>query len=201
MRSLLGVIVVCIALVCSFSFYGESNGYCVSVPDGEPTEDEQYFESSDCDEEDTCDEDSTCDEEEEEMIFHEELLNDIRFAEYDDDDWLDNEYIQALRHYLDDIDVSKIKNERIKPYSKLIKGKFINFRIEPTQLGGMLIIFSFIDKPEGIFTTWVYSDVDEATGEVSNYTVKGIIREDIKNDMSREEILKIVQENPEFKLY
>ena len=111
------------------------------------------------------------------------------------------EYIQALRHYLDDIDVSKIKNERIKPYSKLIKGKFINFRIEPTQLGGMLIIFSFIDKPEGIFTTWVYSDVDEASGEVSNYTVKGIIREDIKNDMSREEILKIVQENPEFKLY
>ena len=130
MRSLLGVIVVCIALVCSFSFYGESNGYCVSVPDGEPTEDEQYFESSDCDEEDTCDEDSTCDEEEEEMIFHEELLNDIRFADYDDDDWLDNEYIQALRHYLDDIDVSKIKNERIKPYSKVIKGQFVIFRIE-----------------------------------------------------------------------
>ena len=186
---------MCIALVCSFSFYGESNGYCVSVPDGEPTEDEQYFESSDCDE------DSTCYSEEEEDTDDGLSLNDIRFADYDDDDWLDNEYIQALRHYLDDIDVSKIKNERIKPYSKVIKGKFIILRIEPTQLGGMLIIFSFIDKPEGIFTTWVYSDVDEATGEVSNYTVKGIIREDIKNEMSREEILKIVQENPEFKLY
>lgn len=200
MRGIIGVIVACIALVCGFSYYGESAGHKNSDPSWGNTEEEQYLADSDYDEEGTYDEETSYSEEEEDTDDG-MSLNDIRFADFDDDDWLDNEYIWALRQYLDDIDVSKIKDESLKPYLKVIKGKFVIARVEPALMGGLFIMFSFIDKPEGIFSTWVYSDVNEATGEVSNYTVNGIKLEDIKNDMSREEILKIMKEHPELKLF
>lgn len=200
MRVLLGVIVACIALVCGFSYYGGNSGHSVTAPNWVTVEDEQYLASSDYDEEGTYDEDSSYSEEEE-GVYQEESLNDIRFADFDDDDWLDNEYIWALRHYLDDIDVSKIKDERLKPYRKVIKRQFVIARVEPALMGGLFIMFSFIDKPEGIFSTWVYSEVNEATREVSNYTVTGIKLEDVKNDMTKEEILNFMKDHPEVKLF
>ena len=200
MRGIIGVIVACIALVCGFSFYGESASHRISDPYGGNTEEEQYLEDSDYDAEGTYDEETSYSEEEEDTDDG-MSLNDIRFADFDDDDWLDNEYIWALRQYLDDIDVSKIKDESLKPYLNVIKGKFVIAKVEPALMGGLFIMFSFIDKPEGIFSTWVYSDVNEATGEVSNYTVNGIKLEDIKNEMSREEIFKVMKEHPELKLF
>jgi len=200
MRSIIGVIVACIALVCGFSFYGGSDGHRMYAHFGETTEGEQYLEDSGYEVEGTYDEESSYSEEEEDTDDF-TSLNDIRFADFDDDDWLDNEYIWALRHYLDDMDVSKIKDERLMPYRKVIKGKFVIARVEPALMGGLFIMFSFIDKPEGIFSTWVYSEVDEATGEVSNYTVNGIKLEDFENEMSREEILKVMKEHPELKLF
>ena len=38
-------------------------------------------------------------------------LNDIRFENFDENDWLDNEYIRCLRRYLDDYNSGKIENE------------------------------------------------------------------------------------------
>lgn len=194
MKSLLGVIVACIALICGFSYYGESTGHRVHDLQEGTTEEEQYLEDTDYEEEISYSE-------EEEDVYQEESLNDIRFADFDDDDWLDNEYIWALRHYLDDIDVSKIKDESLKPYRKVIKGKFVIAKVEPALMGGLFIMFSFIDKPEGIFSTWVYSEVNEATREVSNYTVTGLKLEDIKNEMTKEEILEVMKEHPEVKLF
>lgn len=130
-----------------------------------------------------------------------ESLNDIRFADFDDDDWFDNEYIWALRHFLDDIDPDKIQDEGMKPYRNVIKGKFVIAEVEPALMGGLFIMFTFIDKPEDIFSTWVYSEVNEETGEISNYSVNGIKHEDFKSRMTKEQILKIVEERPELKLF
>ncbi len=62
MRVLLGVIVACIALVCGFSYYGESAGHTVYVP---TTEEEQYLADSDYEAEGTYDEETSYSEEEE----------------------------------------------------------------------------------------------------------------------------------------
>ena len=68
-------------------------------------------------------------------------------------------------------------------------------------MGGLLIFFSFVDQPQDIFTSWVYSDVDETTGEVSNYRVVIVKHEDVKSGKTREDLLKEIKENPELKLF
>ena len=137
--------------------------------------------------------------EEEDSAF--ESLNDIRFASFEENDWLDNAYIWALRQYLDDFNAGNIEDESLEPYRAATRGKFVIASTEPALLGGMFIMFTFIDQPDDFFSTWVYSDVDEDTRQVSNYTVKGILHEDFKSGMTKEEILQIVEEHPELKLF
>lgn len=81
MKSILGVIVACIALICAFSYYGQSASHRVHDLHEGTTEDEQYLESSDSDEE-YSDEEYTL----------EDSLNEIRFADFHGADWADNEY-------------------------------------------------------------------------------------------------------------
>lgn len=131
-----------------------------------------------------------------------ESLNDIRFANFkEEEDWLDNDYIRALRQYVDDFNQGKIEDETLKPYRAATKGKFVIASVEPALLGGLFIMFTFIDQPDDIFSVWVYSDVDETTRQVTNYSVEGIKLEDIKSGMTKEEILKVVKERPEVKLF
>ena len=128
-------------------------------------------------------------------------LNDIRFANFTEKDWLDNEYIKVLRKYIDMFLKGNVKNEGLEPYRDDVRGKFVIANIEPYLLGGLFIQIIFIDKPENIFTAWVYSDVDEKAEKVVDYSVRSLVMDEMKNDMTKEQIFQQMKEHPELKLW
>ena len=130
-----------------------------------------------------------------------ESLNDIRFTNFKDEDWLDNEYIRTLRRYIDDFNNKKIEDEELEPHRNQLKGKFVIGNVEPFMLGGLFIQITFIDHPENVFSAWVYSDVDPEKRTVSNYNVHHIRLEKEKLEFTREQILQEMEIHPELKLW
>ncbi len=128
-------------------------------------------------------------------------LNDIRFAGWTDKDWLDNAYIRELRKHIDAYLNGQMSNQYPNHYKEYIKGKFAIVNIEPYLLGGVFIQFCFVENPSKIFSVWVYSDVDEEREKVLGYDCKSIQLEDYEMDLTKEEILKIIEEHPENKLW
>lgn len=128
-------------------------------------------------------------------------LNDIRFAHFEDKDWLDNDYIRCLRKYLDDYLSGKIEDDGLEPYKEIIKGKFVLGDTEPFLLGGLFIRFIFLDSPNNMFSAWVYSDVDEDREVVTGYSVRAIKLEDDNSGFTKNRILELVKEHPELKLW
>ena len=130
-----------------------------------------------------------------------ESLNDIRFANFKDEDWLDNEYIRTLRQYIDDFNNRKIEDEELEPHRSLLKGKFVIGNVEPFMLGGLFIQITFIENPENVFSAWVYSDVDPEKRTISNYSVHHVRLEKEKLEFTREQILQEIEIHPELKLW
>ena len=128
-------------------------------------------------------------------------LNEIRFANFDDKDWLDNDYIRALRKYLDDYNAGKEENEILDQYMDKTKGQFVIGNAEPFIMGGMFIQFIFIDSPSDMFSAWVYSYVDEDAGKVTGYSVREISLATDDSGFTKEEILELMEEHPELKLW
>lgn len=128
-------------------------------------------------------------------------LNEIRFAHFEDKDWLDNDYIRCLRKYLDDYLSGKIEDDGLEPYKEIIKGKFVLGDTEPFLLGGLFIRFIFLDSPNNMFSAWVYSDVDEDREVVTGYSVRAIKLEDDNSGFTKNRILELVKEHPELKLW
>ena len=128
-------------------------------------------------------------------------LNAIRFENFDDEDWIDNDYIRALRGYFDDFSEGKIENEDLEPYRDLVKGKFAIYFSEPAMMGGLFLRVTFVDAPNIIFSSWVYSGVDEEREVVVDYQVRGVHIETESNDMTKEELLQLLKEHPEHKLW
>ena len=91
--------------------------------------------------------------------------------------------------------------EELEPYKNDVKGKFVIANVEPCLLGGLFIQIIFIDKPEKVFTAWVYSDVDEDAEKVVGYSVRRICLDERKNELSREQIFQAMKEHPELKLW
>ena len=128
-------------------------------------------------------------------------LNDIRFAGWTDKDWLDNAYIRELRKHVDAYLDGQMPNRYPEDYKEYVKGKFAIINIEPYLMGGVFIQFCFIENPNKIFSAWVYSDVDEEKEKVLGYDCKSIQLEEYTMDLTKEEILKIIEEHPENKLW
>ena len=128
-------------------------------------------------------------------------LNAIRFANFQNEDWLDNDYIRCLRNYIDDYNNGKIKDENLDLYKEKIRGQFVIWSSEPFLLGGLFIQFIFLDSPNDIFSAWVYSDVDEVKKTVTGYSVRDIRLEDEESGFTKEEILRLVKEHPENKMW
>lgn len=128
-------------------------------------------------------------------------LNDIRFGDWEDGDWLDNDYIREVRRYLDDYNRGVIVDEKMEPYRELVKGKFVIAYSEPFLLGGLFLNIIFLDAPEKIFDTWVYSDVNEDTGAITGYHCYGLQLAGEDSGFTKEMILEIIQEHPEIKLW
>ena len=128
-------------------------------------------------------------------------LNGIRFAQFEEKDWLDNDYIRCLRKYLDDYLSGKIEDESLEPYKEIIKGKFVIGDVEPYLLGGMFIRFIFVDSPNNMFSAWVYSEVDEDREVVTGYSVRSITLQDDNSGITKSQILELSKEHPELKLW
>lgn len=168
---------ICLCIILCLFLIGvwvenEVAGYSLSVPQ-EP---------------DTVSTDTTC-------------LNDIRFANFNDEDWLDNDYIRCLREYLDDYNGGEFEDEELEPYKEKIRGKFVIYNVELSQMGGLRILFLFIDHPEYLFSAYVYSTVDMEKKEIVGYSVLYINVIDKEFGMTKEEIIDSMKVHPELKLW
>ena len=128
-------------------------------------------------------------------------LNDIRFANFKEDDWLDNEYIRCLRNYIDDYNSGLVEDEVPKEYKDKLKGKFVVTQTQPYMMGGLLIQLVFIDCPNELFHAWVYSFVDEESETVFAFEVRSILLDEENSEFSKEKLQEILKENPEMKLW
>lgn len=127
--------------------------------------------------------------------------NDIRFGDWKESDWLDNEYIRTLRKYLDDYNAGKVSNSDLDPYKEQIKGKFVVDDIEPYLLGGAFIRITFLDMPDRVFSAWIYSNVDEKKEVVESYEFRSIAIEEDRTDFTKEDILQAIKEMDGLKLW
>ena len=130
-----------------------------------------------------------------------ESLNDFRFANFSDADWFDNDYIRSLRQYLDDVAAGKVKDEELNPYIDIIKGKFVILDIGPAAGGGASIYIVFVEHPKDLFSEWVYSHANSETRTIGLYETRGVIHDEEPLDLTKEQILQIVKEHPELKLW
>lgn len=128
-------------------------------------------------------------------------LNEIRFNGWERRDWLDNEYIRTLRKYLDDYNSGKVCNAKLDPYKGQIKGQFVIYDITPYILGGAYIRITFLDMPNRVFSSWVYSNVDEKKEIVESYEFRSISIEEETTDMTKEDILQAIKEMDGLKLW
>lgn len=130
-------------------------------------------------------------------------LNDIRFAGWSDEDWLDNDYIRELRSYIDAYCRGAIYDDQsasLQDYKSLMKSRFVIYDITPFLYGGVWMLIGFLDNPKPIFEAWVYSEVD-AADRVVGYEVRGLSLSEQETDFTKEHILRTVQEHPELKLW
>ena len=127
--------------------------------------------------------------------------NDIRFEDWGEKEWLDNEYIRTLRKYLDDYIRGKVRNSDLDPYKEQIKSKFVVYSIQPYLAGGAFIQIVFLDMPDRVFSSWIYSYVDEERGIVESYECRSIRIEEEETDMTKEDILQAVREMDGVKLW
>lgn len=137
----------------------------------------------------------------EDTIGTRKTLNDIRFNGWERSDWLDNEYIRTLRKYLDDYNSGKVCNAKLDPYKGQIKGQFVIYDITPYILGGAYIRITFLDMPDRVFSSWVYSNVDEKKEIVENYEFRSISIEEETTGMTKEDILQAIKEMEGLKLW
>lgn len=137
--------------------------------------------------------------------YQSESLNDIRFENWAEQEWLDNDYIRALRNYLNEIIDGNISEDNIPPeqefinnYKNLFKSKFVIANVAPSLLGGLDIYFIFPDEPTYVFFSNVYSYVNEETRQITGYSVRHI---DINTtlDITKEEFKESIKDiNPKF---
>lgn len=122
--------------------------------------------------------------------------NDIRFGNWTEEDWYDNDYYRCIRQTFDRYLAGEIEFSDLDAYRELLPGKFIIYRVSPFVYGGLFIRIVFFDAPEDIFTIWVYSSVDEKKQEVVGYDMKAFKHEEGKSNLTKEEIERIMKEHP-----
>ena len=131
---------------------------------------------------------------------YDKCLNDIRFADFEEKDWLDNEYIRTLRRYLDAFNRGEIEDEELEPYRRYVQGQFCIFNIQAFIGGGAFIQIVFYDHPKYLFVAWVYSDVNIEMEKVTSYHVQSISM-NATIDLTTKDVQKVLNEHPELKLW
>lgn len=138
----------------------------------------------------------------EEVITNESSLNEIRFADWGDEEWSDNEYIKAVRKHIDKLNNGEITDEMIEPLKHYLQGKFVITYMEPSYYGGAMVQFFFIDNPDIIFSSWVYSSVDVSNKAITDYEVRGSITiADEYTALTKEEVMENLEKNPQIRVW
>ena len=129
-------------------------------------------------------------------------LNGIRFEEWSDKEWLNNNYIRSVRLYLDAYVLGLVKNEAFDKHKSAMKGKFIICQIEPFMGGGAWIHIAFVDDTSFLLRFWVYSFVNENNPiAIEGYDVRSADLIDEPLGITTEEIKEILKQNPHNQLW
>lgn len=124
-------------------------------------------------------------------------LNGIRFEEWSDKEWLNNNYIRSVRLYLDAYILGLVKNEEFDKHKDAMKGKFCICSIEPFMAGGAWMHITFVDDTSFSLRFWVYSFVNESNPiAIEGYDVRGADIVDEPLGISPSELKDILKENP-----
>ena len=124
-------------------------------------------------------------------------LNGIRFEEWGDKEWLNNNYIRSVRLYLDAYVLGLVKNEAFDKHKSAMKGKFIICQIEPFMGGGAWIHIAFVDDTSFLLRFWVYSFLPDAEPVIiEGYDVRSADLIDEPLGISPSELKEILKENP-----
>ena len=121
-------------------------------------------------------------------------LNGIRFEEWGDKEWLNNNYIRSVRLYLDAYNLGLVKDEGLDKHKVALKGKFCICSIEPYVYGGAWLHIAFVDDTSFSLRFWVYSFVIDNT--ISGYEVRSADLIDEPLGLTTEEVEDILKENP-----
>ena len=121
-------------------------------------------------------------------------LNGIRFEEWGDKEWLNNNYIRSVRLYLDAYVLGLVKDEALDKHKETLKGKFCICSIEPYVYGGAWVHIAFVNDTSFSLRFWVYSFVTDNT--ISGYEVRSADLIDEPLGLSTEEVKDILKENP-----
>ena len=137
-------------------------------------------------------------------------LDDVRFYNWEESDWWNNNHIRAVRIYLDAFRLGLLSEDYVKEHNldqynkhkKLFGGKFNVAALEPFMAGGLMVYGVFIDNPEYMVVAWVYSCVDDDT--ITGYDVRSFEVREREKAYTKEEIegiMKQFSEDPYFKLW
>ena len=127
-------------------------------------------------------------------------LNDIRFGNWTDADWSDNDYFRFLRKCFNDC-CNGVENQYLQEYKPILHNQFFIYKAEPFLMGGLFIHLGFLNEPETLYETSVYSDVDEETETITGYHLRGFRKSEETTDFTKEQILELLKEHPEYKLW
>ena len=129
-------------------------------------------------------------------------LNGIRFEEWGDKEWLNNNYIRSVRLYIDAYNLGLVKDEELDKHKAALKGKFCICSIEPFMGGGAWMHIAFVDDTSFSLRFWVYSFVNESDPvAIEGYDVRGSNLVDEPLGLTTEEIKDILKENPHNQLW
>ena len=126
-------------------------------------------------------------------------LNGIRFEEWGDKEWLNNNYIRSVRLYIDAYNLGLVKDEELDKHKAALKGKFCICSIEPYVYGGAWLHIAFVDDTSFSLRFWVYSFVTNNT--ISGYEVRSADLIDEPLGLTTEEVKDILTQNPHNQLW
>ena len=129
-------------------------------------------------------------------------LNGIRFENWGDKEWLNNNYIRSVRLYIDAYNLGLVKDEELDKHKAALKGKFCICSIEPFVYGGAWVHIAFVNDTSFSLRFWVYSSVNESdTIAIEGYEVRSADLVDEPLGITPEEIKDILKQNPHNQLW
>jgi len=116
---------------------------------------------------------------------------------------LNNDYFRFLRKCFNDCrkGIENFDTSELQDFKSLLNQKFYIDYAEPYLMGGMFISLGFLDTPEILFETVIYSYVDVEKETVTGYTLRSFKKSKYTTDFTKKDILKNMREHPELKLW